>query len=1610
MNAGLKLKNRYEVRDKLGSGGMGAVYRAYDRALKTEVALKVLLDISDKSALKMFREESEKLARLVHPNIVEVRDAGEFEDARGKHPFLVMPLLRGRTLDELIAKQRLTQGRVVEILVQTCRGLQAAHDAGLVHRDIKPSNIFVLEDDSTKIIDFGVARWGETAHTIGRKGTLLYMSPEQVSMKGVSPQSDIFSLGVVAYEAFAGKRPFDGRTEDEVADAIQMSTPPPLSEFNPTLSTGLAQTVHKALAKQPFHRFKSAREFGDTLQKAYHNQPIDFFNPSKLQPRIQRAQKALDDNDPELAAEILAELEDEGHLDESMTALHRRLNAAQKQKRVTLLLDSARTRVEQQEYPLALQKIQEALKLDPNNTDALTLKESIEARRKEQAIEDWLQLARQHIDNFAHDRAREALNNALQVAPNHPKATALLNELKRHEQDYERVLTEKDKLHRAAVEALDNGEISSALSKMEKVLSLDRRAPDRQPNRSTAYQSLYNQLRSAQGELNIAYAEARRLQSEGQHDRALKICGEQLAKYPGNALFQALKLDIEVSERQQISAYIAETDRRVEEEPDLDRRVAILKEAAERYPNVEHFATNYRLAKDKRELIESIVAKAHVLEERGQFGESVGQWQILRSIYDRYPGLDFEIDRVTRRRDQLAFSEARSHAIAEIERVLDAGDYRRALELGTAAKTDFPNDSEFDQLETAAQMGLGHLAEAQAFVSQARTSAASGDYGGAAEFLRRAYRLDSRNPEIGDALQNGLLDYAKNLVDRDWRAAETVLNEAISMGVSSPLARSLQRTVADRRREEEVRTVCASVRECISNHELKEAARRLKDALARYPQEVELQQLQSRLKKATDERRRVDLEEAERLYAGAEQQGTLQSARDALEQTSVLVTRHDGDEAFKKYERGLRARLETGTEMSQGAPASGADRKEIAAGVASPTEIAEGPPESAEPGSRRYDGAAPSPIAGRDRLRTRQIWIAGIAAAVVLTIFGVAWFLGALKKRPAEPKPATVAEVAIPMRILPAGANLIVDGKPATSSGSSIAVQPGEHRYQVSAPGYKPATGILDSGQKQFAVSLDPLPPTLRVETDLAAGKVGLDGTEHGDLEGGMYTFDPAPEGEHSVTVGYGRVLVVLPVQANRSVLTINGQVAARNATVLVISTSNGKAAATCSRRGLMLRIDDQKPFDCPVTPSDVPAAQGPHVIEVIGNGQSLTRKNVEVGPVAGLSAFVMTDFETGVLEVDANQDDYSVFVNGKSRKERVRRGIWKANLPPGDVTVTVQKQGYRSEPADQTVRIKRGTDTPVKFALTPLPTGGSLRVGINAAADQIRLSGPGGVISRTGNSADFTGIPAGDYELAITKSGYADYKTSVRIEEGKLATKEVEMSRLEARLEVIVRPANANAQISVDGKHALRSAQTAAFPEGSHRVTISASGFVNQERDVMLEPGKTEQINILLTRVAQPPKEPPVQERPVLPGFTDESDGWMARSGPASVPFQTPGVAQVSFEARWDKHKTLGLGGGGAVHWVLGTVDGTDRISFKIDNKRFEWEHFLRGARVGGKTSNVQAGEVYAVRIEMRPNAIVVYVNGLRMPEIATDLRPAVLQFEIHGGEVLHLRNLHYR
>jgi serine/threonine protein kinase len=252
----MKNAGRYEIHGVLGEGGMGIVYRALDPAMNNrEVAVKTIKDPQDKAVLQLFKRECGVLASLTHPNIVEIYDIGEVEEGGVRRPYFVMPLLRGVTLQDLInsSSSRLTVERSIQMIVQICKGLHAAHEHQLVHRDLKPSNLFVLSDDSVKVIDFGVAHLANHLTATGLKGTVLYMAPEQVQRKQPSALSDQFSVAVVCYEMLARRHPFSLAGREDLADAILHFKPPPVSDFNPLVSPLVSQVIHKALAKKPHY-------------------------------------------------------------------------------------------------------------------------------------------------------------------------------------------------------------------------------------------------------------------------------------------------------------------------------------------------------------------------------------------------------------------------------------------------------------------------------------------------------------------------------------------------------------------------------------------------------------------------------------------------------------------------------------------------------------------------------------------------------------------------------------------------------------------------------------------------------------------------------------------------------------------------------------------------------------------------------------------------------------------------------------------------------------------------------------------------------------------------------------------------------------------------------------------------------------------------------------------------------------------------------------------------------------------------------------------------------------------------------------------------------------
>ena len=880
---------RYFLKEVIGRGGMGLVYRAHDPVVRRDVALKTIRGTPDRMALELFRKECSVLASLSHPNIIEIFDIGEFEEDGESKPYFVMPLLPGTTLSDLIrnAGQRLTVERAVEIAMQTCRGLHAAHENGVVHRDLKPSNIFVMQDDSVKIIDFGMVHMVDTQVSMTIVGgTLPYMAPEQVEMQPATALSDIFSMGVVLYETLTRRRPFEGSNETEVVQAIRKRIPPPVSDLNPAVSQLVSRVVHKAMAKQPWYRFSSAREFSETLQKALRNEPIEIFDAIRIQPRIQRATKATEQGDYQFADEILSELEVEGHLDPALPFLRSQIEKGKRQKTILQLLDSARTRVEEEEYLLALQKVQEVLQLDPTNPSALSLRNTIENRRSEQKINEWFRLARQHLDNYAFDHARSAVQNVLQITPKDTRAQQMLAEVDRRQEEYLRIRAEKEQLYQSAVNAWQGGDVSLAMTKLERLVELDRKAPDTStPERGVSMQAFYNQVRSEHDAMGSAYEEARKHIVDCNFDLALAICDEYLAKYPGHALFYALRLDVEERQRQEWSSRIAAIDRSVEVEPDLERRVNILKEALDLHPGETHFERSLRLMRDKRDLVQSIVDKARNFEAGNQFSDALGQWEILQSVYRQYPGLEFEIERVKKRRDQQARTEAKSRWVEQIDRLLEAGDYPRSLELLRDALAEFPDDPELSDLGKLAHQENERIKEAQALLEQGRDLCAQRNYEEGIAKLRGAFQLDERNPALRAKAIEIMLEHARLALDSDWHSGDLLLQQVLALDPGNSQANSLRILALDRKREEFVTRYVRQARQLQTAGDIQGALTQVEQGLSSYPDEPRLVQLSTTLQKVLQEIRRKRDEFVNRCLSRVQE---FQTAKDSGNAKALL--------------------------------------------------------------------------------------------------------------------------------------------------------------------------------------------------------------------------------------------------------------------------------------------------------------------------------------------------------------------------------------------------------------------------------------------------------------------------------------------------------------------------------------------------------------------------------------------------------------------------------------------------------------------------------------------------------------------------------------------------
>jgi len=1586
-----KLAGRYEVREILGKGGMGLVYRAYDTVIRREVAVKTILDIPDPASLQLFYKECDVLASMSHPNIVEIFDIGEFEEDGQKKPYFVMPLLPGTTLDYFIRKasHRLTVERIVEIISQTCRGLQAAHERGLIHRDLKPSNIFVMEDDSVKIIDFGVAHMADAHTTRAQKGTLLYMSPEQIQLKPLTGASDIFSLSVVCYEALTGRNPFQRARADEVVDAILHQSPPPASELNSAVHQHISRVVHKGMAKQPWHRFAGAREFGDTLVKALRNEPIEFFDPERTRPRLQRAAKALADGDLQFAGEILSELEAEGHLDQEIASLRRQLDSAVRRKTLAQLLDAARARFEEEEDPLALQRLQEALQIEPDNATALALKSKIENRRSERQIENWYRLARQHMDNHAYAHAREALQNVLQLRPKEARALQLLTEVDRQELEYKKLRLDKEQLYRSAVDAWQKGDVSSALAKLGVVLELDRKAPDSiTPEGGARYQSFYNEVRSEHDAMNTAYADAQRQLTERNFAKALASCQTYLAKYPANAIFQALRYDIEEQQRQELSALIASVDRQVEAEPDLEKRVSILREALEQHPGESHFERALRLVQDKRDLVNSIVARAHLHEEQGAFGDALNDWEILRTIYLQYPGLKFEVDRLQKKRDQQARIDARTRLIEQIDSCMHAGDYGRVFELLQGASAEFPNDDELKELEKLAQQGVERATEAQRLMAEGQELCANQNAAQGIQLLRQAYELDESNPVARAVLANALVEHAQTMVEADWREAERLSKEAFELNPSHPMAKTLRSLIQDQKRESYVSECVAQARKLQAAGDLAAAIARVEEGLALYPREMRFVQIrdavQRDLQAQRRQTRRRDLDELRRLESEASLSADVAIQKTLGAQACAMADKYPGDAEVLSGVNSVLQKLSLPAIAGKASIAKEAEQATLSfAGAPTSASVPEAPVQSKPPVEASKATTAPQSAKARAKNNSKG----KSRPAAVFPWLSSAWNVvrGVELPRAFSPKMLAVA-----------GAVLVL--------GLAVAV----FRRHPKPPA-EPVPQPQPIAAQPVAPPPQPQLPTLKLSSDTTNGRVTFDDQPPVDLQNAEWALEKIPAGDHTLSFDGPSGGFSATVTASDGALpVIHSPIKAKGVLVAMVSGIGSRLHVDASQAGVKASLDGQQPVEVPAEGADFDSVtSGSHELALSYSGEQY-KLAIEVGPAPALSVFAESGQNVGSLVVVTGQDKARVFLNGKPLDQLTDGGTLRiANLEPREYTVRVAKAGFQ-DVSEQKIRIHKGEQGRLVFGLLALPHLATLSIqnaspGATVLVDQVAA----GTVQADG-TLSLTTIAPGDHVIELRKDRFKPrllHKHFVAGAAVALAASETALEVAPGEVRINFTPADAQVSLTRTGEAPVKVANGTplSLPAGSYTLTARTADSIVRTCALELTAGQSRDLALSLA--------PDGMGKWLDPAGWKQEGGVFTRKGGDYVLYNAAPAGTFIFSAMLNK--------GHRLQWVVHYTDANNYDLFQIDDNNF----YRTDIRSGVKTAELKLphkGDKKSFRtlqIRVTPNEIVHLIKTGeawfvldRWSLAGTDLSTGRFGFYIPGGDQVSLSSFgHY-
>ena len=533
---------KYNVEGTIGQGGMGVVYKAVDPQIGRYVAIKMINSGGDENLIERFKTEAKTMGGLQCPNIVTVYSFGEQDG----NPYLVMQFLEGPSLESMLQKGvTLTLPERLGIIIDACNGLAYAHQRGVIHRDIKPANIIVLQDGIDKgtavIVDFGIARIvGDTGLTRPNQiiGSIYYMSAEQLQAQELDHRTDIYSLGVVLFQLLTGALPFEAKETAATFVKILKDSPPPLSAYLKEYPPELEAIVNRALAKNRDDRYPTAEDLAFDLTRVR-----DQVKSETVSQLVHRAEAAVEQED---WTQARGQLQQALRIDRHNTRAQKLMNAVQERLRLQQEIERARALRSQaneaymdRRYDDALHLLDQAVALDPKNDDLVAFRDSVQgAKERATRLRRALRRGEAALQDGDLDEAQSAVDDALKIDPRDTQAKALKLVISQHAEEKSR----QDQLRKLLDQARDQiaaRNLTGAFATLKTAEALDPTSNELQTVIKMAASAREQDRRRAEVEELSRQIEAAMVQED--YTAAAARADEGLRKFPQEQSLTKLK-------------------------------------------------------------------------------------------------------------------------------------------------------------------------------------------------------------------------------------------------------------------------------------------------------------------------------------------------------------------------------------------------------------------------------------------------------------------------------------------------------------------------------------------------------------------------------------------------------------------------------------------------------------------------------------------------------------------------------------------------------------------------------------------------------------------------------------------------------------------------------------------------------------------------------------------------------------------------------------------------------------------------------------------------------------------------------------------------------------